>query len=361
MVHFHIRYFLILVLLLVSSCDSGANDDDRVVAGVDLDELYAPATAAEIQATLDDWAQRDVSVQNLVEVARDTLGFAGGKQGLARIVSHDVAGVTHYGAIVEPLNPPSQSLPVLVYTHGGELGETLDATLTFLSLGISDIIDQFVFVVPSFRDEPLTLNGVTYQSEGPASPWDYDVDDALALLNAALETTPAADPARIGVFGFSRGAGVSLLMAIRDPRIDLVSEFFGPTDFFVQDVQDTITEALRGEPRDLPGLNFLNETYIQPLRAGTISVDDARIQMIRRSPVLFADLLPAVQIQHGQQDNVVNVDHATVLAQTLQDLGRTSDEFEIYLYGNAGHNPIEMIGSFDRLVEFVQRLLEVPA
>lgn len=355
-----LKVTVIFLLLFSWGCDSGMEADSQIVEGVNLEELFAPAQASEIQTVLNDWAGRDVSVQNLTVVETDTVAFASGNRSITRVVSHEVAGVTHFGAIVVPENAAPGSLPAIVYNHGGDQGENIDVTLTLLSFGISSVTDQFVFIVPSYRDEPLTLMGNTYQSEGPASPWDYDVDDALALLNVALETTPAIDPDRIGTFGFSRGGGVALLMAIRDPRIALVSEFFGVTDFFVQDSQDAFTEALQGQPRDLPGLDFLNATYIQPLKNGTLTVDEARIEIIRRSAVVFADQLPDVQIQHGDADNVVVVDHALSLADALQALGRGSDEFELHVYPNAGHNPLEMIGSFDRLVEFMGRLIEMP-
>ena len=356
-----VRLLLMSLFLIVAGCDSGANDEEgQAAVDVDLDALFAPAQAAELQSILDDWAQRDISVQNLQEVASDTMSFTFGRQSVIRVVSHEVGGNTHYGAIVTPVGAADESLPVLVYNHGGDGGENVDQTITLLSLGVDEIINQFIYVVPSFRDEPLTVNGMTYQSDGPASPWDYDVDDALALLNAALESTPAADPDRIGAFGFSRGGGVALLMGIRDPRIDLVSEFFGPTDFFVQDIRDTVVEALMGAPRDLPGMDFLNENYIQPLGEGTVSIAEARIEMIRRSPVLFADLLPDVQIQHGEIDDIVVVDHALSLSETLQDMGRDATQLELHLYPNAGHSPLQMVGSFDRLVEFVNRLIEMP-
>ena len=355
------RNILVVSLVLIFvGCDSGANDvDSRVVEGVDLEVMFAPARPAEIQAVLDDWSLRDVSVQGLEEVAGDTVEFAGGKKSLVKVVSHLVAGVRHFGAIAVPVDAVPGSLPVLVYNHGGNEGENIDITLTLLSLGINTITDQFVFVVPSFRDEPLTVKGITYQSEGPASPWDYDVDDALALLNVALETTPAIDPERIGAFGLSRGGGVALLMAIRDPRIELVSEFFGLTDFFVQDIEDTVAEALRGQPRMLPGLTFLDANYIQPLKNGAISIEEARMQLVKRSAVLFADRLPVVQIQHGEADNIVVVDHALSLAETLQNMGRDATQVEVHLYPGAGHSPFEMIGSLDRLVAFMTRLVAV--
>ena len=351
---FSVIFFLLIV---ATGCDSTSPEtEEQIVEGVDLDALFAPPGAAEIQAVRNDWASRDVGVYELEEVARDTLNLSGSLRGVYRVLKHTVAGVEHYGAVIVPVGAELESLPVLVYAHPSDEGVDVDGTLSLFSLGISAILDQFVYVVPSFRDEPLIVGGQTYQSEGPASPWNYDVDDALALLNAALDTTPEADPERIGVIGFSRGAGVGLLMAVRDPRIDLVSEFFGPTDFFDAEIRTTTADALRGSLRDLPGLDYLNETYLQPLKNGTTSVSDVRLAMVQRSAVLFAESLPQVQIQHGEMDEVVSVTHARTLEATLTQMGRTEPDLEVFYYPSAGHTPIEMIGSFDRLIAFVSRL-----
>ena len=350
---------LALTGLLVGCDTTSPETGEQLVEGVDLEALFAPATAAEIEAVRADWAARDVSVQNLEIVAGDTVVLSGDKHGVFRVIAHTVDGVRHYGAIIEPEGAADGSLPVMVYAHPSDQGENVDQTIALFSLGINAIIDQFVYVVPSFRDEPLTIGGQTYRSEGPPSPWDYDVDDALALLDAALQTTPAADPERIGVLGFSRGGGVALLMAIRDPRIDLVAEFFGPTDFFDEDVRQTTAEALRGTPRDLPGMDYLDETFLQPLKQGALSIADVRLELVRRSPVLFAESLPQVQIQHGEADVIVSVSHARALEAALTGLGRSAPDLEVHYYPGAGHNPLEMVGSFDRLIAFVRRLLPV--
>jgi hypothetical protein len=63
------------------------------------------------------------------------------------------------------------------------------------------------------------------------------VDDALALLNAVVAHVPEADSTRIAAFGRSRGGGVMLLMAARDPRIRVVVSAYGTTDFLLPEVR----------------------------------------------------------------------------------------------------------------------------
>lgn len=346
---------VLVALALLSSCDDASGPGDRIVEGVDFAELFAPPTAAEIDAILDEWSARDVSARDVSELVDSVLSI-GTTQAALRIVSHDVAGVEHIGAIMTPVGATPGSLPVLVFAHGGDGGQSLDAILPLLPLFLGDAAAAFVFIVPSFRSEPLVFAGTEYRSGGEPSPWDRDVDDALALLNVALETTPEADPQRIAVLGFSRGAAVGMLMAIRDARIDAVVEFFGPTDFFGPFVQDVVEEALRGSPRDLPGLDFLNTTFIQPLKRGTLAIEDVRPELLRRSPVYFAEMLPQLQVHHGTDDATVPVGEAERLIEVMQALGRGEPEFQFYIYEGGVHDPLTLTGSIERTRSFLGRL-----
>ncbi|MBI4513985.1 MAG: alpha/beta fold hydrolase [Gemmatimonadetes bacterium] len=351
---------LALVCLLAACGDAAGPERDRIVEGVNFTKLFAPATSAEINAILGEWAGRDPSARD-VEIVRTSPVPLGSTQGTVRIVSHRVDGVRHFGAILAPAGAQPGSLPVLVVAHGGDGGVDIDETLALLPFGFSSIQDKFVFVAPSFRSEPLVFERTTYLSEGEPSPWDRDVDDALALLNVALQTTPEADPERIAVLGFSRGAAVGMLMAERDARIDVVVEFFGPTDFFGPFVQDVVTDALRGVLRDLPGLDYLNQQFIQPLKRGELTIEDVRPELLRRSPVYFANRLPQLQVHHGTADTTVPVGEAERLFEVMRDLGRGEPGFEFFLYPGGGHNLFALPGSIERSVAFLSRLLTASA
>jgi fermentation-respiration switch protein FrsA (DUF1100 family) len=229
-----------------------------------------------------------------------------------------------------------------------------------LSTVVSGLGGRFVWVVPSFRSETLRAGSGSWTSEGPASPWDRDVDDALALMNATLANTPAADPARIALLGFSRGAGVALLMSARDPRIDQVVEFFGPTDFFGPHIRAILEEALLGQIRNLPGFAVLNDRFVQPLRRGSLTLPEMRRQLLLRSSVYFGDRLRGVQVHHGTNDNVVDVSHAESLIDSLRDLGRGPPNFEFHIYPGGGHNPLTLSGSPERTAAYLGRLISLP-
>jgi len=344
-----------LALLVVSGCsNSTAPPSDWIVEGVNLTELFAPPTEAELEAVQSDWASRAPGIADSATVKRKTVNA--GSLFDIRIVAHRVDGALHYGAICTPVGASAKSKAVLMYCHGGDDGEDIDDLLVLLNLAFSGVPDDFVYVIPSFRSEPIHFDNMTYFSEGDPSPWDRDVDDAVALLSLALAAEPAADPERVGVIGFSRGACVGMLMAIRDPRVDLVVEYFGPVDFFGEFVQGVTANALRGNLNDLPGLADLNETLIQPLKNGDLAYETVRLAMLRRSPVYFAEMLPPLQLHHGTADITVPVSEAERLIEVMTELGRTPPEFESYIYQGGGHTPL-LPGSLGRALDFLERLV----
>ncbi len=287
----------------------------------------------------------------------DQASFAG-RGFRIEIVSHLVTGQRHYGAFVIPDGAAAGSLPIMMYLHGGDGGISVDGEVGFVTQFFSDLTDDFVYVVPSFRDEPLRYDGQAWQSEGPASPWNYDVDDAIALLNAAIEHVPEADASRIASFGLSRGGGVGLLMAARDSRVQRVVEFFGPTDFFGPFVQDVTIEALNGQPRNLPGLDFMNENFLIPLANGELQTIDLRPELVRRSAVLFVDRIGPTQVHHGLADTVVPFSQTQRLMDAMDSAGKSAPEFEGFLYEDGEHNPITLPGAFDRTNAFLRTLVD---
>lgn len=323
----------------------------------ELDTLFMPPTDAEIDAVRADWAGRDISAADVRVELAERLDLAGSEVDL-RIVSHSVAGVRHYGAIMVPDGAAEGSLPVLAYLHGGDGGVSIgDIQIAAFALG--ELRDSFVYVIPSLRAEPLVHGDSVWVSEGPPSPWDQDVDDALALVNVAIETVPEAKPDSINVFGGSRGAGVALLAGVRDPRIARIVAFFGPTYFFDDWVREIVREAALRMPRELTGVAHLDSTFIQPHIRGEYARADMRLELVRRSSALFAQDLPAVQLHHGDLDQTVSVSQAEALMAAMEALGRGPPDFEAYIYEGGGHDPFGLREAIPRAVAFLARALGV--
>lgn len=348
----------IALAILISGCggsSTGSGDSDRIVEGVNLTELLRPPTASERQEVMNEWASRTHGASNVNVVVENPV-MLGTTAATVSIISHSVGSVTHFGALLAPNNAVPGSLPLFVYLHGGDEGVDVSELLSVISIGLGSSQDNYAYLVPSFRAEELRYNGVTYSSTGDPSPWDRDVDDAQSLLDVAIFLLPAADPERIAVVGVSRGACVGMLMGIRDERVDLVIEFFGPTDFFSVWSEDIFADALRGTLRPLPGLETLYQDVVQPLKAGTLTFSQVRQQILRRSPAHFVSLLPPTQAHHGTADNVVPVSEAQALRAAFTSAGLSAPDYNVYLYAGGGHNPLSLSGSLERARGFLQRL-----
>lgn len=351
-----------LLLVLFTGCELSNSvepvDQERIVGGVNLTELFAEPQPSEIQAVLADWSSRNPVAANVNVEHQAQVNLSGQGSAQLFVVSHDVDGVKHYGGVVVPDGLAAGSAPVMVYAHGGDGGVSVDGEFLLLVGLFPELATKFVFVIPSFRDEPLSFGGQTWQSEGPASPWDKDVDDALALIDVAAGLTSAADPSRIAVLGMSRGAGVGMLMAAREPAVKRVLAFFGPTDFFGTFVQEVATEILEGNPRQLPGLDYLSDEWVMPYQAGEVSLEQIRTELVRRSPILFLDRIANLQIHHGTADTVVPVSQAEAMIAAMAAAGRGADTFSSYLYPGGQHNPFTLEGSLQRGSAYIASMLQ---
>ena len=326
----------------------------------DLDALFVSPTAAEIAQVEAEWATRAPEVSGVqVELDTEMTSFLAGTVRV-RVLSHTVGGLRHYGLLVTPPGADPGSLPVIVYAHGGDDG--VDVADILLIIPFLRSVGSVAFVAPSFRSEPLRVEGQEFISDGPPSPWDRDVDDTMSLLSVALDHAPELNGERIALLGLSRGGGVSLLMGARDPRIDAVVEAAGPTDLFDGYAREIVEDALAGTLRDLPGLDYLNETVIQPWQRGELSDADARIEVLRRSAAYFVGRLPPVQLHHGTADDVVAVSQAHRLIEAMEAAGKGEDEFDANIYEGAGHGLLDLVnaGAATRAVEFLRPFLFGP-
>lgn len=349
---------LLLCLGLLWACGdrptSPGEDAARLVAGVDFTRLFAVPTAEELALIEADWEDRLPPAAEATAVFSAALAL-GRRSAELRILTYPVAGSRQYGALVVPTGATPGSLPLIVYLHGGDQGVSVEEFL-LVSLGLGEARDQFAYALPAFRSEALRYGQQVYWSEGEPSPWDGDVDDALALVAAALATEPALDPQRLGALGISRGGTVAMLMALREPRLTRVVEFFGPTDLLDVFGQEVAREALEGNPRQVPGMDYLNHKLLQPLKEGSLGMAEARLELIRRSPVYFAGRLPHLQLHHGTADQLVPVSQAQRLIEAMGRLGRDTPDFAAYLYPGGGHHPLSLPGSLERTQAFLAPL-----
>ena len=357
-----------LVLSSLAACDSGTSS-----SGIDLDRLFEAPTAAEILAVQSDWAGRSNPSRNAQIVAQATFEGA-----TIYIVSHMQTTVggddfTHYGIVRIP--DGASDWPVVVYHHGGDDGISVTDALDVY--GLFPMIEaNTVLVAPVYRSETLDADlselGGSYTAGGDPSPWDYDVDDAIGFLNAALDLFPTeTDAGRICAFGISRGGETALIQAVRDDRIQVITDYFGPADFFNIGARILALNAVLGTAeeqaavRSLPGGPYLVDEILLPLHEGTYSYDDARLELVRRSPGLYGSMLPSTQLHHHVRDGVVPVQFSQAFIALIED-NPVDGTFDATIYGESGeasilfHRPSAMPESIPATDQFLYDHLFVP-
>jgi dipeptidyl aminopeptidase/acylaminoacyl peptidase len=335
----------VAVSAALSGCAARLAPGDAQALG---DVLFAPPTQAEMCAVEAEWARRDTRPHGArVEWSGE------GRGGRTIVLSHTVDGLRHYGAVRIPPVEAGRKLPVLVIAHGGDKGTS---GYNFVRSG--PVSEGWIQVLPSYRSERLAVRALRrYRSQGRPSPWDRDVDDVMALLGTTLQQVPEADSTRIAVLGRSRGGGVALLMAIRDPRVKGVVDYFGPTDFYLPEVRSLADRALRSRIPRLPGAGYLADSVLFALRDGRTTVERARSELLRRSPVYFAHRLPPTQIHHGTRDEEVPIVHSQRLMDAFGRLGRTAPLWEMNTYPGGGHRPHTLTGAQQRTDDWLQRVV----
>jgi dipeptidyl aminopeptidase/acylaminoacyl peptidase len=160
----------------------------------------------------------------------------------------------------------------------------------------------------------------------------------MAFLTVALSQTRHIDPARVGVYGYSRGGGVALIAGQRDPRFKAVLAFAAPTDFFIAmgrpgvDWVSRLDEALRdaGLQPDTRESQFL-DWFVRERAA--LPLTELRRRIAAASPLYFAERLPPFQIHQGDADQAVPVRNATA----VRDRVNPSKAHGVFIYAGAGH------------------------
>ncbi|MEL6429106.1 MAG: hypothetical protein AAFU73_13280 [Planctomycetota bacterium] len=350
-----LRVVTVLRTLLVL-CATGLLADvgsaAHATARQDLSPLFAPPSTQELDDVRADWASRPIVDAGYRIEATGT--DPNGAQ--VHVVSHLVEGQRHFAGVRFPLNyDPSGVYRTMLLCHGGLVGVNLDDitnVLTILSGGCLD--DESFLVVPSFRGEELeTSFAGTFVSGGLPSPADRDVDDVLSLLSVVLRNYPQMDDARVHAWGVSRGASVALLCAIRDARVRRVVDNFGFTDMSLPSVRARVDEIQNLGVSPVGIGQIVWEAAANPWLTGTLTLEEARLAWIRKSPCFFADSLGEVQAHHGLADTQVDASHTSVLLDALANAGGAFPGVQGYFYPSGQHNVNSLVGYGPRALDFL--------
>ncbi len=341
------------IALTASAWVTGAFASSAAACPVqNLTALFDTPEPEEIAAVRADWALRvpTVSGFQLEAQGMDSTGA------LYDVISHMVDGHRHYAGVRYPRNyTPGQPHAALVVCHGGLGGVVLEEASNFLTVLPGQCVDdEYFLIIPSFRGEFLgTLFAGTFVSGGTPSPADRDVDDTRSLLSTVLVNYADIDHARIGAWGISRGGAVALLLSERDERIRRLVDMFGFTDLSLPSVQAEVDLILNAGATPSGIGRVVWEASVEPWLTGTLTLADARLAWIRRSPCYFARDLPPIQAHHGLQDVQVDASHTGVLLDALAALGASQTNAQGYFYPNGSHGLNSLPGHGNRVEPFL--------
>ena len=365
----------------IDAAPTDADPGDAAPAAVPLtlDLLTEPTTADEVDELFAAWEARDTSARDVTVEASGSIAL-GAEPMTYVVLTHTVGELRHVGAVLVPesLSSPA-SAPVLVYCHGGYTGE--DGLPPFrvedLASRLPDgpLRGELVYVVPAYRGERIEVAGVAYAGEGAPSIGDREVDDAQALLSAALDQVPEADPDRVAVLGESRGGLVALELGARDPRVDLVLDAYGPTDFRIGLASSGVDEALfdaavrqalaaPDDPATLLLRSIVPIDQVSEDDGGALVISAAgrralRENLARSAPLAYAAELPVTEAHHGSIDGTATVEYSRALAEAMAAAGRRSPgpSFTYFEYEGGDHDLATLPGAVDRLGEAIERVL----
>lgn len=226
---------------------------------------------------------------------------------------YDVDGVTVEGYLVHPKSFRGR-LPVVIYNRGGNGSH---ARIKFGSLfsHVFPLAESGNFVIASqYRGSGFRRKGL---DTGEDEFGGKDVDDVLALFDL-IDGSPVADASRIGMFGWSRGAIMSFLVASRTDRVAAIAVGGAPTNILKE-------VAVR------PEMERVFEARIPNYAA------DREAALKSRSVMFWAEKLPRstpILILHGQLDANVTVNSALDLAAELQ---LREIPYRLVIYENGTH------------------------
>ncbi|MDQ3804743.1 MAG: prolyl oligopeptidase family serine peptidase [Acidobacteriota bacterium] len=223
-------------------------------------------------------------------------------------------GLSVGGFIAKPKKVEGRKFPVIVFNRGG---------LADGAIGMPNF--NYVHEMMRYAAEGFVVVASQYRGADGAGGKDEvggaDLNDVLNIIKVA-RALPYADASRLFIWGYSRGALMTLQL-LRDGVPARAAVLVGPpTDY----------RAL------LPGAERL-------FRASFPDYDRRKDEHLRhRSPVLWVEKLDApLLILHGGADNL-SPTHSLNLAQKMEELGKT---YELVIYQGDNH-PI-ILNREDRL------------
>jgi dienelactone hydrolase len=218
-------------------------------------------------------------------------------------------GLKVSGFIYKPKDVAGRKLPVVIWNRGGVGEDTIISVENFL-----DLYEMHRYAAEGFVVLASQYRGYD-GGEGKDEVGGADTDDVMNLIPLA-RALGYVDMERVFMFGFSRGAQMTLQAIRRGAPLRAAVVVGAPTDM---------------------ELSFRENAAIRDLARTHWAGGEARLQenMESRSPVRWADKLTApLLIFQGGADPAVSPAHALGLARGMSEAGNL---YELHVYAKDDH------------------------
>ena len=202
---------------------------------------------------------------------------------------------------------PARRYPAIVDVYGGPgVQRVLD---NWTGSSFTQILTRAGYVVFQLDNRGSGFRGTAFQSPLHGRLGDVEVADQVQGARW-LAAQSYVDPSRMGVWGWSYGGYMTLMLMFRSPELFRAGVAGAPvTDWRLYDTH--YTERYLGRPQDNPA-----------------GYDASSVLPYAK------DLAGSLLVMHGMADDNVLFLHSTKLLRKLQDLGKP---FEVMVYPGAKH------------------------
>ena len=233
-------------------------------------------------------------------------------------IAYPVGDLIIRGIYIRPKDHEREDLPVLIVNRGGN-GPSGAWNLSRMFQRVLPVANAGYIVIGSqYRGSRRGDDPSIYGSDEFGGD---DINDVLALFDL-IDRLPGADETRIGMYGWSRGGFMGLLVATKTGRLRAMAVGGTPTDL-------TAELAIRPEMEEVFRARIPN--YVENKNAAL----DAR------SAIHWADSIDPdlpILILHGEHDNRVSLNSAQELAEVLRSLQRPH---KLVTYEDGSHGLLE--------------------
>ncbi len=301
------------------------------------------AELAALQRQLDRIGDEDIWVRRRLIRQVDALRIEQASDGVvdfALITYPSSDGLQIPAYLFRPLRAAAQSMPAVIYAHGGQHGWFRASLMRRI---IALVQRGYVVLAPDYRSSA----GYSQAFYEAADYGGREIDDMLAARDY-LAALPAVDGRRIAIMGMSHGGYNSLMSLIRAPgQFAAAVDFFGPTD---------LVWRLTAPPGENPNAEPGDRDRFARMVGATIDAAPERYRA--RSPRYLADRIrEPLLILHGDEDGVVLLQESQWLVAALEAAGNRNFAFHVIAGGKHGYPDEAWDHGWQLAFDFLERIM----